>query len=131
MEMIEIEDETEAAAAAFAALGAPTRLAIPRCLLRAGPEGLPVAAVQERLGLAASTLSHHLRAMVAAGIMEQRRAGRSLICRALCPDRGSRAVSADGMLCLSGRAGPSRSADGGRLTAQTSISLVVESESSG
>ena len=76
------EITSEQAADAFAALGSPARLAVLRRLVRAGHEGLAVGALQERLGLPASTLSHHLRALVAAGLVEQERRGRTLICRA-------------------------------------------------
>lgn len=70
------------AAAAFAALGSDVRLAILRALVRAGEAGLPVGALQARLAIAGSTLSHHLRALIAAGVLEQTREGRSLVCRA-------------------------------------------------
>ena len=70
------------AAEAFAALGSEVRLAILRALVRAGGAGLPVGALQQRLAIAASTLSHHLRALVQAGVLEQTRDGRTLICRA-------------------------------------------------
>lgn len=70
------------AAAAFAALGSSVRLEVLRTLVRAGEGGLAVGALQQRLGLPASTLSHHLRALVAAGVLEQERQGRTLICRA-------------------------------------------------
>ncbi len=72
----------EAAAQAFAALGSEPRLEVIRTLVRAGPQGLAVGALQERLGIAASTLSHHLRFLAAAGLLSQERQGRSLICRA-------------------------------------------------
>ncbi|SDW17106.1 transcriptional regulator, ArsR family [Albimonas donghaensis] len=72
----------ESAAQAFAALGSEPRLEVIRALVRAGPEGLPVGALQERLGIAASTLSHHLRFLAAADLLSQERQGRSLICRA-------------------------------------------------
>lgn len=72
----------EAAALAFAALGSPTRLAILRVLVRAGPEGLPVGGLQTRLEMAGSTLSHHLTALERAGLLSRVRDGRSLICRA-------------------------------------------------
>ena len=74
--------ETADAAQAFAALGAPVRLDVLRQLVRAGEEGLAVGALQERLELPASTLSHHLRALVGAGVLSQERHGRTLICRA-------------------------------------------------
>lgn len=70
------------AAEAFAALGSEIRLSILRTLVRAGPGGLPVGAIQDRLGVAASTLSHHLRALTGAGVLVQRREGRVLNCHA-------------------------------------------------
>lgn len=69
-------------AAAFAALGSEVRLNILRVLVRAGPEGLPVGAIQDRIGIAASTLSHHVRALTQAGVLVQRREGRVLNCQA-------------------------------------------------
>ena len=70
------------AAAAFAALGSEVRLSILRILVRAGPNGLPVGSIQDRLGIAPSTLSHHLRALMQAGVLAQRRDGRVLNCLA-------------------------------------------------
>jgi ArsR family transcriptional regulator len=46
----------EKAASQLEALGNPTRLQLYRTLVRAGGEGLPVGRVQEKLGIAASTL---------------------------------------------------------------------------
>lgn len=79
--MLEPLDRAEAAAA-FAALGSGVRLAILRALVRAGEAGLTVGALQQRLAIAGSTLSHHLRALMQAGVLEQRREGRTLVCRA-------------------------------------------------
>ena len=73
---------TTDAAEAFAALGSEARLSILRTLVRAGPEGLPVGALQDRLGLAASTLSHHLKALVQAGLLTRTREGTVLRCTA-------------------------------------------------
>lgn len=70
------------AAEAFAALGSDARLAILRALVRAGEAGMAVGALQQRLAIAGSTLSHHLRALIQAGVLEQTREGRTLICRA-------------------------------------------------
>lgn len=70
------------AAARLEALGNPTRLKIYRILVRAGEEGLPVGRLQERLDIAASTLSHHLKALVAVGLVTQTREGTTLICHA-------------------------------------------------
>jgi DNA-binding transcriptional ArsR family regulator len=44
----------------FAALGAEPRLEVMRLLLSAHPDGLVVGEIQEELGIANSTLSHHL-----------------------------------------------------------------------
>jgi ArsR family transcriptional regulator len=53
-------DRTAAYADMFAALGAEPRLRILRVLLAAHPEGMVVGEIQSELGIAASTLSHHL-----------------------------------------------------------------------
>lgn len=66
----------------FSALGGEARLAALRLLVRAGPDGMAVGSLQARLGMAASTLSFHLRALVASGLVTQERQGRVLICRA-------------------------------------------------
>jgi ArsR family transcriptional regulator, arsenate/arsenite/antimonite-responsive transcriptional repressor len=73
------------AAARLEALGNPTRLAIYRLLVRAGDAGAPVGRVQKDLDLAASTLSHHLKALVIVGLVTQERAGTVLVCRANYP----------------------------------------------
>jgi len=71
--------ETEGAAFAFAALGQGTRLDLLRVLLDAGPSGVPAGEVSTRLGVPASTLSFHLRALEQAGLIAATRQGRSLI----------------------------------------------------
>ena len=53
-------DRTASYADMFAALGAEPRLRILRALLAAHPDGMVVGEIQEELGIAASTLSHHL-----------------------------------------------------------------------
>lgn len=70
------------AAQAFAALGSDARLEVIRVLVRAGPEGLAVGALRDRLDMPASTLSHHLKFLAQCGLLTQERDGRSLICRA-------------------------------------------------
>lgn len=75
----------EKAAAQLEALGNPVRLRLYRTLVRAGEDGLAVGSVQEKLGIAASTLSHHLKRLVATGLVEQERQGTTLICRAHYP----------------------------------------------
>jgi ArsR family transcriptional regulator len=75
----------EEAAKQLEALGNPTRLQLYRVLVRAGHGGLPVNQVQERLGIPASTLSHHLRRLVQNGLVSQERQATTLICRAVYP----------------------------------------------
>ncbi len=55
----------DAAAAHLEALGNPTRLKIYRALIRAGGAGLAVGRLQDKLKIAPSTLSHHIKALVA------------------------------------------------------------------
>ena len=69
------------ATACLEALGNPTRLKVYRMLARSA-DGMPVGRLQDRLDVAASTLSHHLKSLVAAGLVSQTRDGTSLICRA-------------------------------------------------
>ncbi|MGG7568182.1 ArsR/SmtB family transcription factor [Rhodovulum sp. DZ06] len=69
-------------ASALAALGHEARLKLFRLLMRAGPEGLSVGEIGRHLGLAPSTLAHHLGALVAAGLVEQEKQGRAVISRA-------------------------------------------------
>jgi DNA-binding transcriptional ArsR family regulator len=77
--------KVERAAAQLEALGNPTRLQIYRLLVRAGADGMPVGAVQDRMRMAASTLSHHIRRLVDTGLVTQERQATSLICRAHYP----------------------------------------------
>jgi DNA-binding transcriptional ArsR family regulator len=70
------------AAARLEALGNPTRLKIYRALVRAGHAGMPVGRLQERLKIPASTLSHHVKALVSVGLIAQVREGTTLVCHA-------------------------------------------------
>jgi ArsR family transcriptional regulator len=69
------------AAARLEALGNPTRLKIYRTLVRAGEEGMPVGHLQAKIDIAASTLSHHLKALIGVGLVTQTREGTTLVCR--------------------------------------------------
>ncbi|NMF85490.1 metalloregulator ArsR/SmtB family transcription factor [Nodosilinea sp. P-1105] len=60
----------EAIAATFAALGQPSRLRIVRLLLAAYPDGLPAGEIQQELGIAPATLSHHLDKLRQVGVVE-------------------------------------------------------------
>ncbi|SFJ32403.1 transcriptional regulator, ArsR family [Bosea sp. OK403] len=73
---------TQDAAARLEALGNPTRLSLFRLLVRAGHDGLSVGQCQQRLEIAASTLSHHLKTLIIVGLVSQERDGTTLICRA-------------------------------------------------
>ncbi|MEM9152201.1 MAG: metalloregulator ArsR/SmtB family transcription factor [Cyanobacteria bacterium P01_F01_bin.3] len=70
---METKDPTQQAidsmAAAFAALGQPSRLRIVRLLLSAYPKGLPAGEIQKELGIAGATLSHHLDKLRQVGIV--------------------------------------------------------------
>ena len=70
------------AAQGFAAVGSEPRLEVLLALVRAGEGGLTVGEVQERLGVPASTLAHHLRFLAAAGLIEQEKQGRAVLNRA-------------------------------------------------
>ena len=71
----------QSAAAGLAALGNVTRLRLFRLLVRAGRQGLTVGAIQKHLDIPASTLSHHIATLVKAGLVEQEKQGREIICR--------------------------------------------------
>lgn len=70
------------AAASLAALGHEARLRVFRLLVKAGPDGLTVGEIVRHLGLAPSTLAHHLGALVGAGLVAQERRGRETVNRA-------------------------------------------------
>jgi DNA-binding transcriptional ArsR family regulator len=69
----------EEAAQGFAAVGSEPRLEVLLALVRAGRDGLTVGEIQERVGIPASTLAHHLRSLAVGGLIEQRRRGRSVV----------------------------------------------------
>lgn len=68
------------AAAGLEALGNPNRLAIYRMLVRAGGDGKPVGQIQATTGMAASTLSHHLKHLELAGLIVRRKEGTTHYC---------------------------------------------------
>jgi ArsR family transcriptional regulator, arsenate/arsenite/antimonite-responsive transcriptional repressor len=57
------------------ALGSPIRLQIVRFVVQAGAEGAPAGDIQAHVDLPASTLSHHLKRLVDAGVMRSRSEG--------------------------------------------------------
>lgn len=74
--------DTRHALDALRALGHAHRLAAFRALVEAGPEGLPVGLLRERLDLPAATLTAHLNVLRAAGLVADERQGRVIRVRA-------------------------------------------------
>lgn len=74
--------KTDDAAARLEALGNSTRLQVYRALVRAGEAGMTVGKLQSKLNVAPSTLSHHLKSLLAVGLIAQERQATTLICRA-------------------------------------------------
>ena len=74
--------ETQAALAALNALSHATRLGAFRALVQAGPDGLSVGELRDRLGLPAATLSAHLNVLRSSGLAADERQGRSIRVRA-------------------------------------------------
>ena len=69
------EDEITRFADMFSAMGTGPRLRIMRLLLSAHPDGLVVGDIGNDLGIAASTLSHHLDKLKNEGLVKVRREG--------------------------------------------------------
>ncbi|MEY8839681.1 ArsR/SmtB family transcription factor [Cribrihabitans sp. XS_ASV171] len=72
----------EREAAGFSAMGSEARLHVLKALVRAGAPGLTVGEIQERTGIAPSTLAHHLKSLAGGGLVTQEKVGRSTINRA-------------------------------------------------
>lgn len=68
------------AATTFAALGSEQRLHVLRILVRAGPKGLAIGELGHRSGITGSTLTHHMKLLSAAGLVDQVKDGRRIIC---------------------------------------------------
>jgi DNA-binding transcriptional ArsR family regulator len=66
---------------ALAAMAQPQRLRVFRALVGAAPQGLTPGALAAMLGVPGSTLSFHLKELLRAGLLTQRRDGRHLVYR--------------------------------------------------
>jgi ArsR family transcriptional regulator, arsenate/arsenite/antimonite-responsive transcriptional repressor len=77
--------EEKTARVALAGLAHDTRLAIFRLLVPAGPQGIPAGSLGEQLQLAPATLSFHLKELRHAGLVSQRREGRTIFYAANYP----------------------------------------------
>lgn len=71
--------EAEPVIRALAALAQEHRLAAYRLLVQAGPDGLAAGTLAARIGVPASSMSFHLAQLSHAGLVSQRRAGRSIV----------------------------------------------------
>lgn len=70
----------ETAALVLSKIGNPTRLKIVRMLVRAGSQGLPVGAIQKKLNIPGSTLTHHISHLKNAKVIRQERHQATLYC---------------------------------------------------
>ncbi|MFB2531358.1 ArsR/SmtB family transcription factor [Paracoccus sp. p3-h83] len=69
----------QSASAGFAALAQPSRLALLRRLIAAGPDGMAAGDLAAAVGMAPPLLSFHLGQLAAAGLVRARRQGRFVI----------------------------------------------------
>lgn len=60
----------------LAALAQESRLAVFRLLVQRGPEGMPAGQIASHLGIAANTLSFHLKELSRVGLLQSRSQGR-------------------------------------------------------
>lgn len=82
-----IDLSVEQAASTFAALGSEQRLSVLRILVRAGDQGIPIGELGTRSGITGSTLTHHVKILAQAGLLQQTKQGRSIICAAVAYDQ--------------------------------------------
>lgn len=74
--------DVELALETLSALAHETRLWAFRLLVQAGPRGLPAGEIAEGLGSRQNTMSSHLKILAAAGLIDSRRDGRSIVFQA-------------------------------------------------
>jgi DNA-binding transcriptional ArsR family regulator len=74
--------DSDHAIRALSALAQDHRLEAFRLLVQAGETGLAAGVLAERLGIPASSMSFHLAQLANAGLVAQRRNGRSILYRA-------------------------------------------------
>ncbi len=66
------------AIAAFSALSQPTRLAVYRLLIKAGPKGMMAGEIGGRLNVRQNTMSANLSVLLNSGLVRNERQGRSI-----------------------------------------------------
>ncbi len=82
--------QLERNAARLAALGHPIRLAILRAVVKGPEEGTPAGDLQAKVGIPASTLSHHLASLSEADLVKAEKSGNFLLYR--CDFKALRAL---------------------------------------
>ncbi|MGB0506154.1 MAG: ArsR/SmtB family transcription factor [Pikeienuella sp.] len=70
--------DESSALAAFSALSQPTRLAVFRVLIQAGPVGMAAGEMSDKLDVRQNTLSANLSVLLNAGLLRNERQGRSI-----------------------------------------------------
>ncbi|WP_369820657.1 ArsR/SmtB family transcription factor [Oleiphilus sp. HI0125] len=78
--LVEYSMDLDKAAKALKELGHPIRLAIYKRLVKGGEAGVPVGVLKDELDVPGSTLTHHISGLASAGLIVQRREGRTLYC---------------------------------------------------
>lgn len=81
--------ETNQVVRALSALAQESRLAVFRLLVQAGPNGLPAGQIAERLAIAPSSLSFHLKELTHAGLVAGLQRGRFMIYSANYAEMGA------------------------------------------
>lgn len=62
----------------YSAIGSESRLSVLLLLVQTGDDGLTIGEIGHQLGIAASTLAHHLRYLVSADMVLQEKQGREV-----------------------------------------------------
>ena len=62
----------------FSAMGSEPRMEVLQTLVKAGEDGLLVGGIQQRTGMPASTLAHHLKFLASAGLVQADKKGRTI-----------------------------------------------------
>ncbi|PMS19799.1 transcriptional regulator [Trinickia dabaoshanensis] len=81
--------ETNQVVRALSALAQESRLAVFRLLVQAGPSGLAAGQIAERLDIAPSSLSFHLKELAHAGLVDALQSGRFMIYSANYAEMGA------------------------------------------
>jgi DNA-binding transcriptional ArsR family regulator len=74
-------DALKHAASVMSSLGHEVRLSLYRTLVRSGHDGMSFQSLVETMEVPPSTLTHHLKMLVASGLVTQERNGRETISR--------------------------------------------------